>query len=327
MRYSFNACRRSLVLGSIFLGFKDFALSAPIIKKTIRLIVPFPPGGATDIMARGIAQGLANELEQSVIVENKGGAGGSIAAEFVAHATPDGTTLLFTTMGIMSINPSLYPKLKYDPIKDFTPISLTHLTPRVVVVNSSLPIKTVADLIAYAQSKPGQLTYGSAGNGSSSHLSGALFESLAKINLLHIPYKGSALLLTDLIAGRVSMAFDAYAVYEEHIKSGKLRLIAITSKKRMPWLPNTPTVSESGLPSYEVANWLGVVAPAGLPSDIGKSIHTALVKIMSSNSMKQQLFELGIEPTSSTPDEFIAIIQSENIKWAEIVKKMSVSID
>ncbi len=327
MRYSFNACRRSLVLGSIFLGFKDFALSAPMIKKTIRLIVPFPPGGATDIMARGIAQGLANELEQSVIVENKGGAGGSIAAEFVAHATPDGTTLLFTTMGIMSINPSLYPKLKYDPIKDYTPISLTHLTPRVVVVNSSLPIKTVADLIAYAQSKPGQLTYGSAGNGSSSHLSGALFESLAKINLLHIPYKGSALLLTDLIAGRVSMAFDAYAVYEEHIKSGKLRLIAITSKKRMPWLPNTPTVSESGLPSYEVANWLGVVAPAGLPSEIGKSIHTALVKIMSSNSMKQQLFELGIEPTNSTTDEFIAIIQSENIKWAEIVKKMNVSID
>ena len=306
MRYSFNACRRSLVLGSIFLGFKDFALSAPMIKKTIRLIVPFPPGGATDIMARGIAQGLANELEQSVIVENKGGAGGSIAAEFVAHATPDGTTLLLTTMGIMSINPSLYPKLKYDPIKDYTPISLTHLTPRVVVVNSSLPIKTVADLIAYAQSKPGQLTYGSAGNGSSSHLS---------------------LLLTDLIAGRVSMAFDAYAVYEEHIKSGKLRLIAITSKKRMPWLPNTPTVSESGLPSYEVANWLGVVAPAGLPSEIGKSIHTALVKIMSSNSMKQQLFELGIEPTSSTTDEFIAIIQSENIKWAEIVKKMNVSID
>ena len=327
MSHSFNTCRRSLLFGTLLLGFKDCVLSAPLIKKTIRLIVPFPPGGATDIMARGIAQGLASELEQSVIVENKGGAGGSIAAEWVAHATPDGTTLLFTTMGIMSINPSLYPKLKYDPIKDYTAISMTHLTPRVVVVNSALPIKTVPDLIAYAQRNPGQLTYGSAGNGSSSHLSGALFENLAKIDLLHIPYKGSALLLTDLLAGRVNMAFDAYAVYEEHIKSGKLRLIAITSKKRMPWLPHTPTVSESGLPSYEVANWLGVVAPNGLPSDIAKSIHTALVKIMNSNSLKQQLFELGIEPTSSTPEEFTSIIQSENIKWAEIIKKMNVRID
>ena len=327
MSHSFNTCRRSLLFGTLLLGFKDCAYSTPLIKKTIRLIVPFPPGGATDIMARGIAQGLANELEQSVIVENKGGAGGSIAAEWVAHATPDGTTLLFTTMGIMSINPSLYPKLKYDPIKDYTAISMTHLTPRVVVVNSALPIKTVADLISYAQRNPGQLTYGSAGNGSSSHLSGALFENLAKIDLLHIPYKGSALLLIDLLAGRVNMAFDAYAVYEEHIKSGKLRLIAITSKKRMPWLPNTPTVSESGLPSYEVANWLGVVAPSGLPSDIAKSIHTALVKIMSSNSIKQQLFELGIEPTISTPEEFTSIVQSENIKWAEIIKKMNVRID
>jgi hypothetical protein len=327
MSWQFNSLRRALLIGTVILALPLSALSSPLIKKPIRLIVPFPAGGATDIMARGIATGLANELEQTVVVENKGGAGGAIAAEYAAHSSPDGTTLLFATMGVMSINPSLYPKLKYDPLKDFTPISLTHLTPRVLVVNSALPIKSVAELIAYAQKKPGQLTYGSSGNGSSSHLSGALFENLAKVDLLHIPYKGSSLLLTDLISARVDMTFDAYAVYEEHIKSGKLRLIAITSKKRMPWLPNTPTLSESGLPNYEVSNWLGVVGPIGLPIDIAKGINTALVKVMGSPAMKQQLFEIGIEPTSSSPEEFTRTIQTENIKWSEIVKKANITLD
>ena len=175
MRQRLTSLCRSIAIGAVILGLQLNCLSSPLIKKPIRLIVPFPAGGATDIMARGIAMGLANELEQTVVVENKGGAGGAIAAEYVAHSTPDGTTLLFATMGVMSINPSLYPKLKYDPLKDFTPISLTHLTPRVLVVNSALPVKSVAELIAYALKKPGQLTYGSSGNGSSSHLSGALF--------------------------------------------------------------------------------------------------------------------------------------------------------
>ncbi len=327
MRQRLTSLCRSIAIGAVILGLQLNCLSSPLIKKPIRLIVPFPAGGATDIMARGIAMGLANELEQTVVVENKGGAGGAIAAEYVAHSTPDGTTLLFATMGVMSINPSLYPKLKYDPLKDFTPISLTHLTPRVLVVNSALPVKSVAELIAYALKKPGQLTYGSSGNGSSSHLSGALFENLAKVDLLHIPYKGSSLLLTDLISARVDMAFDAYAVYEEHIKSGKLRLIAITSKKRMPWLPNIPTLSESGLPNYEVANWLGVVAPSGLPSETAKGINTALIKVMGNPSLKQQLFDIGIEPTSSSPEEFTRTIQSESIKWAEIVKKANITLD
>ncbi len=327
MTKRFTALRRSLLMGLLLSGFHKNSLEANLSKKTIRLIVPFPAGGATDIMARGLAQGLSNELDQTVVVENKGGAGGSIAAEYVAHSPSDGTTLLLATMGVMSINPSLYPKLKYDPFKDFTPISLTHLTPRVLVVNANLPIKSVSDLVAYAQKKPGQLTYGSAGNGSSSHLSGALFESLGKVDLLHIPYKGSSLLLTDLLAARLDMAFDAYAVYEEHIRSGKLRLIAITSKKRMPWLPNTPTIAESGVQGYEVSNWLGLVAPIGLPQETVKSLNAAVVKIMSTSAIKQQLFDLGIEATSSSPEEFNQMIHSESLKWTEMIRKMNITMD
>jgi tripartite-type tricarboxylate transporter receptor subunit TctC len=197
----------------------------------------------------------------------------------------------------------------------------------VLVVNATLPIRSVTELIAYAQKNPGRLTYGSSGNGSSSHLSGALFESIGKINLLHIPYKGSALLLTDLLTARVDMAFDAYAVYEEHIKSGKLRLIAITSKKRMPWLPNTPTIAESGLPSYEVSNWLGLVGPVGMPSEVLRTINAAWAKIVSAQTLKQPLFELGIEATSSSPDEFAHTIHAETLKWTEIIKRMNITLE
>lgn len=327
MMKSFNPFKRKFLITALLSTLGCNGHTAPLSKRTIKLIVPFPAGGATDIMARGLAQGLATELEQTVVVENKGGAAGAIAAEYVAHAPADGSTLLLATMGVMSINPSLYPKLKYDPTRDFTPISLTHLTPRVLVVNASLPIKSVSELIAYAQKHPGQLTYGSSGNGSSSHLSGALFESVAKVNLLHVPYKGSALLLTDLLAARVDMAFDAYAVYEEHIKSGKLRLIAITSKKRMPWLPNTPSFAESGLPNYEVSNWLGLMGPVGMPNEIVKSINAAWAKIVSSQVLKQSLFDLGIEPTSSTPDEFAHTLHLETLKWAEIIKKTNITLD
>ncbi len=295
--------------------------------KPIRLIVPFPAGGAADVMARGMAERLGQELNQQVIIDNRGGAGGSTAAEAAAKSPPDGYTLFFGTMGTHAINPSLYSKLRYDPLKDFAPISLTHITPRVLVVASSVPAKTIAELIALAKSKPDALTYGSAGNGSSSHMSGALFESIAGVKMLHVPYKGSSPLLVDVLSGRVDMTFDSYTVYEEHIKAGKVRVLGVTSKARMDALPQVPTIAESGLPGYDVSNWLGVLAPAGTPKDVIATLHGALGKAMATPALKQQLVALGIEPTFGTPEEFTALMRAEIPKWAEIVRKSGATID
>jgi tripartite-type tricarboxylate transporter receptor subunit TctC len=289
--------------------------------RAIRLIVPFPAGGATDVMARGLAQRLGSELGQQVIVDNRGGAGGTMAAEAAAHAPPDGYTLFFATMGTQVINPALYQKLRYDPLKDFAPISVTHLTPRVLVVSQPLAARNVAELIALAKAKPGVLTYGSAGNGSSSHLAGALFESMAGVKMLHVPYKGSAPLLTDLLAGRVDMTFDSYAIYEEHIKSGRARALAVTSLKRLPAQPQVPTLSEAGVKGYEVSNWLGLLAPAGTPKPVLATVHAALGRAMATPALREQLIALGIEPVFGTPEAFASLIRSETVKWAEIVKK------
>lgn len=295
--------------------------------KPVRLIVPFPAGGAADLMARGMAQRLGTELGQQIIIDNRGGAGGAPAAEAVAKAAPDGYTLLFATMGTQVINPALYPKLRYDPLRDFAPISLTHITPRVLVVGPSMSVKNIAELIVLAKKKPGVLTYGSAGSGSSSHLSGALFEALAGVDLLHIPYRGSSPLLVDVLAGRVDMTFDSYTVYEEHIKVGKVRALGVTSKGRMDALPQVPTIAESGLPGYDVSNWLGVLAPAGTPKDLLAILHAALGRAMADPVLKQQLNSLGIEPVFGTPEEFGALIRAELPKWAAIVKKSGATAD
>jgi tripartite-type tricarboxylate transporter receptor subunit TctC len=303
------------------------AASAAFPEKPIKLIVPFPAGGAADVMARSMAQRLGTELGQSIVIDNRAGAGGQTAAEAAAKSPPDGYTLFFATMGTQAINPALYRKLRYDPVKDFAPISLTHITPRVLVVGPSVPAKDIGELIALAKRKPGGLTYGSAGNGSSSHLSGALFETLAGVNMLHVPYKGSAPLLTDILAGRVDMTFDSYTVYETHIQAGKVRPLGVTSKLRMKALPQVPTIAEAGLTGYDVSNWLGVLAPAGTPKDVIATIHAALGRGMANAEMRQQLFALGIETTFGTPDEFAALIRAELPRWAEIVRKSGATAD
>jgi tripartite-type tricarboxylate transporter receptor subunit TctC len=295
--------------------------------KPIRLIVPFPAGGATDVMARGLAQRLGTELGQQVIVDNRGGAGGTMAAEAAAHAVPDGYTLFFATMGTQAINPALYPRLRYDPLKDFAPISVTHLTPRVLVVGPQVSARSVAELIALAKARPSALTYGSAGNGSSSHLAGALFESMAGVKMLHVPYKGSAPLLTDLLAGRVDMTFDSYAVYEQHVRSGRVRALAVTSVNRLQALPQVPTVAEAGVKGYEVSNWLGLLAPAGTPNAVLSAIHTALGRALATPALREQLISLGIEPTFGSPEAFTALIRSEILKWADIVRKSGATAD
>ncbi len=308
-----------------------FGLTLPALaafpEKPVRMVVPFPAGGAADFMARGMALRLGAELGQQIIIDNRGGAGGAPAAEAVARAAADGYTVLFGTMGTQAINPALYPKLRYDPLKDFAPISLTHITPRVLVVRPSLPVKNIAELAALAKKQPGKLSYGSAGSGSSSHLSGALFESLAGVDMLHVPYKGSSPVLIDMLAGRLDMTFDSYTVYEEHIKSGRVRALAVTSKVRMGILPQLPTIAESGLAGYDVSNWLGLLAPAGTPKDVLATLHAALGRAMATPALKQQLMGLGIEPTFGSPEEFGQLIRTELPKWSELVRKSGATAD
>jgi tripartite-type tricarboxylate transporter receptor subunit TctC len=318
--------RRRILLAAALSG-APLAAWAAFPERPLRLVVPFPAGGAADLMARGLAQHLGGQLGQQVVIDNRGGAGGTVACEIVARAPADGYTLLFGTMGTQAINPALYSKLRYDPLKDFAPIALTHITPRVLVVGRSVKARTVGDLVALARAKAGQLTYGSAGNGSSSHLSGALFESLAGVKLVHVPYKGSAPLLTDLLAGRIDATFDSFTVYEKHIQSGQVRALAVTSRTRMAVLPQVPTLAEAGLPGYEVSNWLGVLAAAGTPKEIVTALHAAVIRAMSDAGMKRQLTALGIEPAASTPDEFSDLIRSEIPKWAQLVKTSGATVE
>ena len=314
--------RRFLVLAT---GAAAAATSFPALAaypdKPLRLIVPFPAGGGADILARALGQRLGTELKQEVVVDNRGGAGGTIAAEAVARATPDGYTLLFGTVGTQAINVSMYPSLRYDPQRDFAPIALTHSLPRVLMVGPALQARTVAELVAAAKAKPGVLTYGSAGNGSTGHLSGALFESMAGVKMVHVPYKGSAPLLTDLLSGRIDLTFDSYPAYEAHIKAGKLHALAATSLKRMGALPQLPTLAESGLPGYEVANWVGVFAPAGTPADVVAMLNSAIVRIQSMPEVREQIIKQGVEPLSSTPQALGELVRTDIPKWGEIVKR------
>lgn len=304
-----------------------FSAWAAFPDKPLRMVVPFPAGGAADVMARGMAQQMSLQLGQQIVIENRGGAGGTIAAEMVARAPADGYTLFFATMGTHAINPSLYPKLRYDPVKDFAPVALTHITPRVLVVGPSIKARSVSDLIALAKAKPGTITYGSAGNGSSSHLSGALFSSMAGVEMTHIPYKGSAPLVTDLLAGRVDATFDSFTVYEEFIRTGRVHALAVTSSKRMGALPQVPTLDEAGLKGYEVSNWLGVLAPAGTPKEVVAQLNEAIVRAMADPGLKKQLTALGIEATASSPEELGNLIRSEIPKWERIVKSSGARLE
>jgi tripartite-type tricarboxylate transporter receptor subunit TctC len=301
--------------------------SAAYPDKPIRLIVPFPAGGATDFMARSLAQKLSERLGQPIVVDNRGGAGGTIGAEAVASAPPDGYTLLFSTMGVLAINPSLYDKLRYDPVKDFVPVSLTHATANLLVVHPSVPAKDVKELIALAKAKPGTLTFGSAGNGTSSHLSGELFKSMAGIDITHVPYKGTGPALTDLLTGRISMMIDTVSVHVENVNAGKLRALGVTSAKRTPSLPNVPTIAEAGVSGFDVSIWLGVLAPAKTPSDVVARLSGEISKVMAEPEMKAQLAKAGIDPLTSTPEEFAATIKSDMVKWGKVVKASGARVD
>ena len=295
--------------------------------KPIRLVVPFPPGGATDILARDVAQKLTEAWGQSVIVDNRPGAGGNIGSELVAKSAPDGYTLEMGTVGTHAINASLYAKMPYDHVKDFTPVILVAGVPNVLVVNPAVPANSVAELVAYAKANPGKLNFASSGNGTSIHLSGELFKVMAGVQITHIPYKGSAQALQDLLAGQVQLMFDNLPPSLPQIKAGKLRALAVTSATRAPALPDVPTLAESGLPGFEASSWFGILAPAGTPAPIVAKLNAEIAKYLATPEAKEKLLKQGANPAGGTPEDFAKHIAAETAKWAKVVKDSGAKID
>jgi len=295
--------------------------------KPIKLIVPFPPGGPTDIVARPLAQMLGESMKQSVIVENKGGAGGSVAADFVAKSPPDGYTIMVGTVGTHAINGSLYRQLPYDMTKDFTPIALVASAPLVIAVPANSNIKTLADLIKEAKAKPDFIAFGTAGNGTPGHLTGALFETTTKTKLKHIPYKGSAPAVTDLLGGQIPLMFDPIQSVLPHIQSGKLIALAVTSKTRSPLLPNVPTVAESGYPNFESTAWWAVFGPAKLPENVTNTLTTQVQKIASSAGFREKLGNVGVQPNTNFKESLSNFQTREIAKWAIAVRDSGASLD
>jgi len=295
--------------------------------RPIRMIVGFPPGGGTDIIGRIVAQKLSENLGQQIVVENRGGATGMLGAELAAKAPPDGYTLMMAHIAAISILPSLYAKLSYDSAKDFAPITLAAIGPNLLVVHPSVPAKNVRELVALARARPGQLQYASPGSGSVQHLSGELFKLQAKVDMLHVPYKGSGQSIVDLIAGHVHLDFDSVPPVLPHVRSGRLRALAVTSEKRFSILPDIPTVSEGGVPGFDMSTWWGLVAPAAVSKDIVARLQGETVKLLRQNDVKEKIAFAGADTVGNTPDQFGAFIRSETAKYARIVKDASIKID
>ena len=295
--------------------------------KPLTMIVPFSAGGTTDILARIVGQALGQELGQTIIIENKPGAGGNIGAQQASRAKADGYTLFMGTVGTHAINQALYKKLPYDPAKDFAPLSRVANVPNLLVAHPSRPYKTVQEMIAYAKKHPGEVTYGSPGSGASPHVSGALFQSMTGAELTHVPYKGSAPAISDLLGNQIAVMFDNMPSAIQQVRSGKLVPIAVTTAKRSPELPNVPTIAEAGVPGYEATSWFGMVAPAGTPAPVLAKLNAALVKVLAQPDVKKKINEQGAETYSETPAQFAAFIQAESVKWGKVVKESGASVD
>lgn len=293
----------------------------------IRLIVPFPAGGPTDIVARPLAQWLGDSLKQQVVIDNRGGAGGSIGADIVAKSPADGFTLLMGTVGTSAINASLYKKLPHDPIRDFTPIAGVASAPVAVVVGPAGRWGSIAELIAQAKASPGSIAYASAGNGTPGHLAGALFASAAGIQLTHVPYKGSAPAVTDLLGGQIPLMFDPLQSVLPHIESGKLRTLALTSRARSSLLPQVPTVAESGFPGFETTAWWAVFAPARLPAAVAQRLGAEIDRIVRSADFERNLGPLGVQPYIDGAASLAAFQQTETAKWGKAVHDAGITLD
>ena len=295
--------------------------------KPIKWVVPFPPGGAMDVIARTLGEKAGRTLGQPFVIENRPGAGGNIGADAVAKSPADGYTIMITSIG-MATNKALYPRLSYDPVKDFAPISLLAIVPNVLVVNTAkTTYKSVADVIAHAKRDPGKLTYASAGNGTSIHLAGEVFASMAGLNLLHVPYKGSGPAVTDMLGGQVDLMFDSITSARPHIQAGKLRALGVTSAKRSATLPDVPTIAEAGVPGYEVSPWFAVFAPAGTPAAIVNKINAALIDAMKQPDTVAKFETIGAEPIGTTPQQLATHLDKELARWGALIKERNIRMD
>ncbi|MBV2216494.1 MAG: tripartite tricarboxylate transporter substrate binding protein [Diaphorobacter sp.] len=295
--------------------------------KPIKWVVPFPPGGAMDVIARTLGEKAGRTLGQPFVIENRPGAGGNIGADAVAKSPADGYTIMITSIG-MATNKALYPRLSYDPVKDFAPISLLAIVPNVLVVNTAKTTdKSVADVVAHAKRDPGKLTYASAGNGTSIHLAGEVFASMAGLNLLHVPYKGSGPAVTDMLGGQVDLMFDSITSARPHIQAGKLRALGVTSAKRSATLPDVPTIAEAGVPGYEVSPWFAVFAPAGTPAAIVNKINAALIDAMKQPDTVAKFETIGAEPIGTTPQQLATHLDKELARWGALIKERNIRMD
>jgi tripartite-type tricarboxylate transporter receptor subunit TctC len=318
---------RTALAALLALGTATAALAQAYPSKPVRWVVPFPPGGAMDVIARTLGEHMGRDLGQTFVIENKAGAGGNIGATDVARAPADGHTMIIVANG-MAVNKFLYGKLAYDPVKDFAPVSLLAVVHNVLVTNTTQnKASTVAEVIAQAQAAPGKITYASAGNGTSIHLAGELFLSMTGLNMLHVPYRGSAPAVTDLLGGQVDYMFDSITSARPHIESGKLRAIAVTTAKRSSTLPNVPTVAEAGVKGYELSPWFAVFMPAGTPAAQVNTMHAALTKALQRPEVKARFAAIGAEPIGSTPAELASHLKAEMDKWGRVIAERGIRAD
>jgi tripartite-type tricarboxylate transporter receptor subunit TctC len=318
---------------STFVLLVSFALLVPAAlgqgypAKPLRLIVPFSAGGSSDVLARGVAKQLGEQMGEPVVVENRAGAGGMIALEFVAKSAADGYTLLFGTIGTNGIGPALYKNLAFDPVKDLAPVSSLHTLPNVLLVNAGVPAKSVAELIALAKARPGQLTFASAGSGSASHLSGVLLKSATGIDILHVPYKGGGTAMPDVLSGQVSMMIETVTSALSAVRSGRARALAVTTPERWPQLAEVPTMIEAGVPGFVITSWTGLFVPAATPAAVVGRLNGELVKAAHDPAYAKQMTALGVEAISSTPQEFGAFVESEVAKWGRAIRESGARVE
>jgi tripartite-type tricarboxylate transporter receptor subunit TctC len=315
-----------LAATALISGGFDAAAAEVYPSQPIKWVVPFPPGGAMDTMARTLGESLSVSMKQPVVVENRPGAGGAIGSGIVAKAAPDGHTMLIVSIG-HAVNPSIYPKLQYDATRDFEPVSLVGIVPNLLVAHPSVKANNVKELVALAKAQPGKLTYASAGNGTTVHLAAELFNSMAGVDIMHVPYKGSAPAVTDLMGGQVDIMFDSLSSARPYVESGKLKALAVTTAKRSDLFPNVPTISESGLPGYELSGWYAVFVPARTPKPVVDRLNAELVKALKQANVRARFAQIGAEPVGSSPQELANTLKTETARWAQIVRERNIKAD
>ena len=303
------------------------ALAQAYPAKPVRLVVPFPAGGATDILARTISLRASEKLGQQIIIDNRPGAGGTIGSDHVAKAAPDGYTLLIATGSTHSIGPIINSKIPYNVERDFAPVSYIARTSSVLVVPNSLPVKNLQEFIALLKANPGKYNYGSSGNGTNSHLSGELFKAQAGVFMTHIPYRGTGLVFTDMVAGQVHMLMDNYVTAQSNIRDGKLRVLGVTSLQRLPFMPDVPTLSEQGLKGFDVSNWFGIYAPKGTPADVVARVGTAFNQALQEPDLQKRLAALGATPTGSTPEQMATVVAGDTVKWSKLIRDRKIVVE